>query len=455
MYDILILGGGPAGYMAAIHGAQEGKKVAVIEEDKLGGTCLNWGCIPTKTLVEGAKHWSAAENAEKMGVFLEQKKLDMGKMIDYKDEVSSTLRQGLEQLMKINNIDVYNSRGQVDSLEEEKVIILKDGKEIKGENLIIATGSKNAVPPIEGVQEVNPLTSNSALDLREVPRELIIIGAGVIGLEMACIYAKLGSKVTVLEMMDQVIPGTDKEIAKRLLFFLKKRGIKIETSAMVKKITGKSGTSVEVTYEQKGKEKMEKGQHLLLSAGRIPALDGLPFDSKVEVDEFLRTKWLGVYAAGDVIGGYQLAHVAYYEGITAVNNILGQGKSVDYSGVPNSVFTDPPLATAGLTEEEAKDRGLDYEICKFPYSALGRAMTSGNIEGMVKLIVDRGANKVLGMHIIGSDATEIIHVGAAAVRLGVSLDYLEKIIFAHPTYSEAVGEIFHMAQGHYYHTPKR
>ena len=454
-YDVIILGSGPAGYMGAIHAAQKGARVALVEKEKIGGTCLNWGCIPTKTMVEGSGIKSSLEKAKDYGLQVEEKEFDLGQLVEKKNQVVMDLTKGIKHLIENNKIDFYPQKGEVTSTEDPKEITLENGEKIKCNNLLLATGSEPFVPPIPGIDSVDFLDSKKILDLKEIPEDLVVIGGGVIGLEMASIYNNLGSKVTVIEMMEQILPGVDKELAQRARVFLRKKGIDLITKARVEKVEQKE--KIEISFEQRGKEKKVNATHLLVAAGRKPVFTGLPFvkeEEGVEVNSNMETKWPGIYAAGDLIGSYQLAHVAYHEAIVAINNILGEKEDVDYSGVPNCIFTEPQIASTGLSEEEVKNSGRDYKKVKFPYSAIGKAVASSDPEGLVKIISDPEGNKIYGMHVIGREATEIIHHGATAIRLNIPLSELSRTIFAHPTYSEALGEAYHMTQGLYYHISK-
>ncbi len=456
-YDIIILGGGPAGYMGALHAAQKGAKVALVEKKFLGGTCLNWGCIPTKTMVEGAHIKASLEKGKEYGLEVEGAGFNLSRLVNKKNEVVQNLRQGIKQLIKANKIDYYNEKGEVTSTGDPKEITLGGGEKITARRLLLATGSQVAIPPIPGLKETPFLTSDTILDLEEMPGELIVIGAGVIGLEMAGIFNSLGARVTVIEMMDQILPGIDKEIAQRARIFLKKKGINIETKAQVEKVEKTGEKEITVHYQRKNKDATAKGTHLLVATGRKPVYTGLGFlgeNPEVEVDEHMHTKWDGIYAAGDLIGGYQLAHVAYHEGIVAINNMLGDVEKVDYEGVPNCIFTEPQIACSGLSEEEAREKGYEFETVKFPFSALGKAVASSDPEGLIKIIFEGKNQTLLGIHIIGREATEIIHHGAGAIRMKQTVEQLAKTIFAHPTYSEGLGEAYHMSQGHYYHTTR-
>ena len=440
MYDVIILGAGPGGYAAAIHGARHELKVCVIEKDRVGGTCLNWGCIPTKALCASVKLLADIRKGGALGVEVGGLKLDTVKMFGRKDEVVTRLQGGITSQLKANSIELV--QGTARFVDKETVEV--NGKKIKGKNIIIATGSS----PLElrGMEFDGKtiLNSDDALNQPRIPDAILIIGGGVIGCEFAHIYSYLGAKVTIVEMMDQILPQQDKEVAKRLLVAFKKRGIKILTKTKVEKIE-KAGVMI--------KAALSDGQTLeaakvLISVGRTLNSSDLWLDKAgvktekgaIAVNGFLQTNISNIYAIGDVNGGYMLAHVASYEGIIAIDNILGKKTSADYSAVPNCIFTEPEIAGVGMSEEEAGKAGHKVKTAKFNFISLGKAHAIGNTEGFVKIVGDEASGKLLGVTVFGHGATDLIAEAAVAIKLGASVKDLAYTIHAHPTMAEGLME---------------
>ncbi|MBI2909999.1 MAG: dihydrolipoyl dehydrogenase [Chloroflexi bacterium] len=442
-YDITIIGGGPGGYVAALRAAQLGAKVALVEKDKLGGTCLNRGCIPTKAMVRSVEALHEAKHAADFGVDLKGFDLNFGRLMARKNEVVATQVAGIERLMKGNKIDVYNGAGKLESPRSVAV----NGEKITTKKVVLATGSVPARVPVPGLDLPGVVTSDEILDITKVPASLVVIGGGVIGMEFGSIFNGLGSKVTIVEMLPQILPPVDEEIVRRYGQLLRAQGIEVNISATVKAVE-KKGESLEVTYEMaKGQSRIE-AEMVLVAVGRSPYTEGLGLADvgvtmnrrAIAVNERLETNLDGVYAIGDAIGGIMLAHVASYEGEIAVENALGASRTVDYRVVPNCIFTAPEMAGVGMTEKEVKEKGITYKASRFPFSALGRAHAMGDTTGIVKLLCEAESGKVLGVHIIGPHATDLIAEGAAVMQMGGTAKDIAHTIHAHPTLPEAMHE---------------
>jgi len=470
-YDIAIIGGGPGGYVAAIRVAQLGAKVALVEKDRLGGVCLNRGCIPTKALVKSIELLNQLKEAHKLGVIAGEAAFDFASMMAHKKEVVEKLVAGVGALMRANKIEVLRGTGQF--LKPGLVRVSGEegsAQDIAADKIIIATGSVSARPPIPGLDLPGVLTSDDVLELEEVPTDMVIVGGGVIGIEFATIFNALGTKVTIIEMLPRILLPVDHELARRYGQLLKGRGVEVHLNSPVKEIKPKDGRLLvrfeapkgEVTHplaavkenslHPQTSERMRQGEveaeKALVATGRTPYTAALNLEElgvKVErraivVDECLRTSVPDIYAIGDVTGGIMLAHVASYEGEVAAENALGHARQMDYSVVPNCVFSMPEIAGVGFTEEEAKEKGLVYKVSRFPFRASGRALTMGETEGLVKMICEGGTGQVLGLHIIGPHATDLIAEGALAIRLGATARDIAETIHAHPTLPEAVME---------------
>lgn len=442
-YDIVVLGAGPGGYVAAIKAAQLGAKVAIIEKETVGGICLNHGCIPTKTYLKSAKVYDTMKDAASFGVTTTGEiSFDWAKILQRKNNVVKQLTGGVAFLLKKNKVDVYNGYGEVISPSEVKV-----GEEtLKTKNLIIATGSSAIVPPIPGVKEAYEkgtlVTSRELLNITSVPKNLVIVGGGVIGVEFATVFNSFGSKVTIIEKMDGILPTMDNEVREAYAKRLKADGINVLTNAEVKTVNGEK-----ITYNLDGKDVTLDADLILMAVGTRANSNGLEklnlrMDrANIETDQYLRTSVPGVYAIGDVNGKFMLAHVASHEGIIAVEHALGkEPKAMRYDRIPSCIYGSPEIAAIGITEQEAKAKGLDYKVAKVPLAAVGKSLADGEKEGFAKIIVDKKYLEVLGMHIYAYNATELISEIAVTMELEGTAHELASAIHPHPTLSELTME---------------
>jgi len=441
--DIAIIGGGPAGYVAAIHAAHLGANVALVEMDKLGGTCLNRGCIPTKALVRSVEILLEARRAGEFGIEIGNIGTNFQKIMARKRSIADKLVSGVEQLMKANRISVYRSTGHILSPHLIKV----EDKEIATKKLIIATGSESALLPIPGLDLPGVLTTDDILELPELPKSLVVIGGSHVGVEFASIFNGLGSKVTIVKRRPLLLEPIDEEISRRFAQTLPRQGIEVKIGAAVKAIR-KEGAVLKVVWDTPEGEQGVEGQMVLMATGRQPYTEGLGLSElgikmdrrAIVVNERLKTNIDDVYAVGDVLGKRMLAHVASYEGEVAVENALGHPRQADYQAVPSCIFTQPEIAGVGITEAEANDSGIPYKVSKFPFLACGRAVAMDETMGMVKLICDAENGRVLGMHVMGPHASDLIAEGVLAVQLGATAKDIVHTIHAHPTLPEAVRE---------------
>lgn len=449
-YNVAIIGSGPGGYVAAIRCAQLGLKTAIIEKyNTLGGTCLNVGCIPSKALLDSSEHFHvAAHNFEKHGIIIDEPKVDLSKMMERKKEVIQQTCEGIDFLMKKNKIDVIKGHGSFIDANTLKVSGEKETT-ISAEKIIIATGSKpNYFPGMEPDKE-RIITSTEALSLKEIPKELIVIGGGVIGLELGSVYARLGSKVTVIEYADSLIPTMDKTLGKELMKVLKKEGFKFNFNHAVEKVTRNKNKVTVTAKNKKGEDVNFEGDYCLVSVGRKPYTDGLNLDKigintdekgRVDVNAHLQTKHDNIYAIGDVVKGAMLAHKAEEEGVYVAEHIAGQKPHIDHNLIPNVVYTWPEVAAVGKTEEELKSAGTEYKSGQFPIRALGRARASMDIQGVIKILSDKKTDEVLGVHMIAPRAADLIMEAVVAMEYRASAEDIARICHPHPTYSEAVKE---------------
>lgn len=451
-YDVTIIGSGPGGYVAAIRCAQLGMKTALIEKyNTLGGTCLNVGCIPSKALLDSSEHFhNAVHNFKEHGIDINAPKVNIGQMIKRKDDVVSQTTGGLDYLMKKNKIDVLTGTG---SFVNKNTIKVTDSKgksqEISTDKTIIATGSKPTSLPFIKMDKKRVITSTEALQLKEVPKQLIVIGGGVIGMELGSVYARLGAEVTVVEYLDGIIPGMDKVLGKELQKVLKKEGFKFNFKHKVNEVSAK-GKVVTVKAENSKGESVEfKGDYCLVAIGRRPYTDNLGLENagvklddrgKVEVDGHLQTNVPGIYAIGDVIKGAMLAHKAEEEGVLVAEQIAGQKPHINYNLIPGVVYTWPEVAAVGLTEEQLKESGRAYKSGSFPFKALGRARASMDTDGLVKVLADKSTDEILGVHIIGPRAADMIAEAVVAMEYRASAEDVSRMSHAHPTFTEAMKE---------------
>ena len=450
-YDVAVIGSGPGGYVAAIRCAQLGMKTAIIEKyNTLGGTCLNVGCIPSKALLDSSHHYDdAMKHFEEHGIEIPgEVKINFEKMIARKKQVVDTTCAGIDFLMKKNEVDVFTGMGSfVDAthikIEGEKT------ETIEATNTIIATGSKPGSLPFITLDKERVITSTEALSLKEIPKHMIVIGGGVIGLELGQVYKRLGAEVTVIEYMDRITPAMDKVLSKELMKVLKKQKIKFHLSHAVNKVE-RNGDKVTVTAKnKKGEEVTFEGDYCLVSVGRRPYTDKLNATAagvkinergQVEVNDHMQTNVSNIYAIGDVVRGIMLAHKAEEEGVFVAETIAGQKPHINYNLIPNVVYTWPEVASVGKTEEELKEAGIEYKAGSFPMRALGRSRASGDIDGLVKILADKVTDEVLGVHMIGARAADLIAEGVTAMEFRASAEDIARMSHAHPTYSEAVKE---------------
>ena len=452
-YNIVILGGGPGGYVAAIRAAQLGAKVAVVEKIEVGGTCLNRGCIPTKAMVAGAETLAHVKHAADFGINVGSVTVDFGRLMARKNEVVAKLVAGIKFLFNKNKVDLVVGNGKITAPGRVEVT-KKDGstEQLLCENIIIATGSEPALISALGYDGDKVITSNEALQLTEIPSSLLVIGGGVIGCEFACIFAELGSQVTVVDVMPTILPMVDKEAARQMQGLLKRRGINIKTKTKINEIKKADG---KVTAILEGGEEISADK-VLISIGRVLNSKGIGLEEvgvalgergEVVVNDKLQTNVPGIYAIGDVTNKIQLAHVASAQGIVAVENIMGKESTVNYDVVPSCIFTMPEVASVGIASQEADEKGLTVKAAKFSFMAIGKAQAMGETEGFVKIIADAESDKILGVHIVGPHATDLIAEAAVAMQAGMTVEQLARTIHAHPTLAEAVMEAAEAVHG--------
>jgi dihydrolipoamide dehydrogenase len=451
-YNVTIIGSGPGGYVAAIRCAQLGFKTALIEKyDTLGGTCLNVGCIPSKALLDSSEHFhNAAHTFKEHGIDINPPKVNITQMISRKAGVVKANVDGIAYLMKKNKIEVHTGVGSFIDKNTIK-IVSKDGKEsqITTEKVIIATGSKPTPLPFAPFDKKRIISSTEALELKEVPKHLIVIGGGVIGMELGSVYARIGSKVSVVEYLDNLIPTMDLALGKELMKSTRKLGMEFY---MGHKVTAVENKGKEVVLKAEPKNRGAaielKGDYCLVSVGRRPFTDGLGLDKigieldkgKIPVDDHLKTKVDNVYAIGDVVRGAMLAHKAEEEGVLVAEQLAGQKPHINYNLIPGVVYTWPEVASVGFTEEQLKADGKAYKTGSFPYKALGRARASMDLDGFVKILADKNTDEILGVHIIGARAADMIASGVTAMEFRASAEDIARTSHAHPTYMEAVKE---------------
>ena len=451
-YDIVVIGSGPGGYIAAVRASQLGKKVALVEKyATLGGTCLNVGCIPSKALLDSSHHYyDAVHHFEEHGISVEKPSFDFGKMIERKAKVVETTTGGIKYLMDKNNITVYEGLGSFEDTTRVKITKSDDSSEIiEGTNIIIATGSKPSSLPFIPIDKERIITSTEALKLPEVPKHLIVIGGGVIGLELGSVYARLGAQVSVIEYAPKITPSMDADVSKELQKVLKKQGIKFYVSHGVTGVKRNGNEIIVKANNKKGEEVEFKGDYCLVSVGRKAYTEGLGLEKiGIEVNErgqiatnaHLQTNVANIYAIGDVVKGVMLAHKAEEEGVVVAEYLAGEKPHIDYNLIPGIVYTWPEVAAVGKTEQELKETGVDYKSGKFSMRALGRSRASGDIDGFIKVLADKNTDEILGVHMVGARVADLIMEAAVAMEFRASAEDLARICHGHPTYSEAMKE---------------
>jgi dihydrolipoamide dehydrogenase len=463
LYDVIVVGGGPGGYVAAIRGAQRGGKIALVEADRLGGCCLNRGCIPTKALVKSAEVYGQSRRAGTFGVRIPASELDLPGVLAHKEAAVRQLTDGVNALLKANGVEVFAGRARVLTGPRVEVELNGGGREtLPTRNVVLATGSRPQTPPVSPEALSLTISSDDALSPRRIPERLLIIGGGVLGVEFACIYSEFGSKVQMIKRTPKILPPVDEELGKRLLPILKRKGISVTTGVFIKDIRELSGGARLVQADGEGGPVEFPADAVLVAMGRVPDFGGIDLSALgvrhgaggIEVNERMQTSAPGIWAIGDVTGRYFLASVASAQGLVAMDNIFGRPREMNYRVVPAAVFSIPEAASVGLSEAEARARG-EIKVSRFAFGANGRAVASGETEGMVKLLADAGSGKLLGCHILGAHATDLIHEAAIALQLGARAEDLADTGFAHPTFSEAILEAVHGLSGEAIHMTRR
>ncbi|WP_313130657.1 dihydrolipoyl dehydrogenase [Anaerocolumna sp.] len=454
-YDLIIIGSGPGGYVAAIKAGQLGKKAAIIENRELGGTCLNRGCIPTKTIMHSSRLFYEAKNLQEAGIEVEGLRFDMNRIQERKEEVVSRIRKGIKSLLEANKVTVISGTATImdghrvrviqNSAQEENTN--QEPRELSGDNILIATGSQPFLPPVEGISQENVVTSDQLLSENDFKyHNLLIIGGGVIGIEFASIYQEFGSQVEIIEAMDRILPSMDKEISQSVAMSLKKKGVKIHTKSVVKRISKTDQLLCE--YEDSTGTHFAQADGILVAVGRkantrelfSPEFSLEMEGDKIKVNEHFETSKEHIYAIGDVIKGIQLAHAASAQGIRAVENMYGKKQSIELSAIPSCIYTYPEIATVGLTEEEAKAKGYVVKTGKYPMLGNSKIILSADERGYIKVVCDSSNNKILGAQIICPRATDMIGEFTTAMVNGLTAEDLGKVIRPHPTYGEAITE---------------
>lgn len=446
MYDLIIIGGGPAGYVAAERAGHKGLSVVLFEKKSLGGVCLNEGCIPTKTMLYSAKAYENALHGDKYGVYGDNIRFDYGKIVARKNKIIRKLVAGVDSKMKLNQIVVVKGEAMIQGQSSAGIEVVCNEEIYLGANLLICTGSESFVPPISGLNEIGDivLTNREILNLKEQPASLVIIGGGVIGMEFASLYNSLGTKVTIVEMLPEILGGLDFEISAMLREIYTKKGVEFKLQAKVVKVDGNK-----VVFEKDGVAEVVEGDKILVSVGRRAVTRGFGLEnlhlemerSGIKVNEKMRTSVPNVFAAGDVTGFSLLAHTASREGEVVVNNLTGQEDIMRYDAIPGVVYTNPEVASVGETEESAKSKGIDYKVAKLPMTFSGRFMAEnegGN--GLCKILIAAKSEKVIGAHMLGNPCSEIIYGLCMAIEKKMTLEEMQEVVFPHPTVSEIIKE---------------
>ncbi len=452
-YDVAVIGSGPGGYVAAIRCAQLGLKTAIIEKySTLGGTCLNVGCIPSKALLDSSHHFEdAVKHFEEHGIDISGEiKVNLEKMMERKAGVVDQTTKGIEFLMNKNKIDTYQGVGSFKDKNHIHIATAEgDDIEIEAKSIIIATGSKPASLPFIEIDKERIITSTEALKLKEIPKHMIVIGGGVIGLELGQVYQRLGAEVTVIEYLDRIIPTMDAAQSKELMKVMKKQGVKFNVSHKVTAVERNGDEVVVKATDKKDQEVEFKGDYVLVSVGRKAFTEGVNLEAagiktddrgRVKVNKHLQTEVENIYAIGDVVRGAMLAHKAEEEGVFVAETIAGQKPHIDYNLIPGVVYTWPEVASVGKTEEELKENSVEYKSGQFPMRALGRSRASGDTDGFVKILADKNTDEILGVHMVGARVADLIAEAVTAMEFRASAEDLARMSHAHPTYAEAVKE---------------
>jgi len=459
-FDVIIIGSGPGGYVAAIRASQLGLKTAIIEKENLGGICLNWGCIPTKALLKSAQVFEYIQNADEYGIHIEKSNPDFQKVINRSRDTATKMSKGIDFLMKKNKITVIHGTAQLNGKNTVKVLDTNHKETIYSSNhIIISTGARSRELPNLKQNGKNIIGYREALSLKKQPKSMVIVGSGAIGVEFAYFYNTMGTKVTIIEYQENIVPNEDHDISKELSKSLKKKGINILTKASVESVVEKSGESIVSIKTEDGKKEL-KAEIILSAVGITPNIENIGLEAlkittnegRIVVDEYYRTNIDGYYAIGDVIKGPALAHVASAEGIICVEKIVGENpETINYDNIPGCTYCSPEIASVGFTEKEAKEKGYDIKIGQFPFSASGKASAAGHKEGFVKIIYDTKYGELLGAHMLGYNVTEMIAEIVVAKKLETTGHEILKSIHPHPTMSEAVMEATAAAFGEVIH----
>ncbi len=462
--EIVVVGAGPGGYAAAFYAADKGKKVILIEQDKrLGGVCLNRGCIPSKALLHATKLITEAKESHVRGISFDSPKIDLEKMRSWKESILNKLGQGISALGQKRGVQLLTGRGRFEDSKTLRVETAEGQKFINFDQAIIAVGSKSALPKAFDLGNPRIMTSREALDLEEIPQELLVVGGGYIGMELGTVYASLGSKVVVVEAMDSILMGADADLVRPVMRYAEKAFKEVRLKTKVLKMST-SGKQIKVTFEVNGQEKVELYDRVLVSVGRVPNCEDFGLENTkvardekgfIKVDSKQQTADPSIYAIGDVAGGVLLAHKAAKEARIAVEVILGESSTSENIVVPAVVFTDPEVAWCGLTEAEAKAKGIAVKIAKFPWAASGRALSFDRTDGLTKLVIDPETERVLGVGIVGAGAGELIGEGVLAIEMGATAKDLAETVHPHPTLSETLMECAEVFYGHATHVFSR
>ena len=446
MVDVAIIGAGPAGYVAAIRAAQLGAEVVLVEKDEVGGVCLNRGCVPTKAVLESANLLSRIAKAAKYGISVDNVSTDISSIMQRKNGIVKRVVTSTRRLIESYDVKIVEGTATITGPREVTVAGSSSVKKIVANKIVIATGSEPALLRVPGLETARIITSDEALAMEDLPRSLLVIGGGAIGIEFACMFNRLGASVTLVEMMSQLLPGEDEEMASFLQHLLEEDGVNVLTNARVTGIERKKDETA-VVVEARNGERTATAEEILVAVGRVPKTDCLGIDDikiderrRIVVDKRMRTNIPNIYAIGDAVGRYMLAHVASAEAIVAAENVMGTDVEIDYCAVPRCVYASPEVASVGLTEKQAKMSGHQITVGRFSLLNNSRALTLSEDRGGIKVIADAGSGEILGIHMIGSKASEMIHQAALAIRLEATVEDVADMIYAHPTVSESLKE---------------